>query len=90
MIFPPTVILTRSGSAFCGLNSATTRAYVTVLPLGTYDFFMNSIVSVPVLVLVPTPFASCPNSFTILDSKLLLLSDIELDRGIPFLLLWMD
>ena len=61
MRFPPTVIITRSGSDFCGLNLATTQAYVTVLPWGTCDFFMNSIVSVPVFVLVPTPLASRPN-----------------------------
>ena len=66
MIFPPTVIITRSGSGFCGINLATNWAYVTVLPWGTCDFFMNPIVSVPVFILFPTPFYSRPNSFAIL------------------------
>ena len=38
-------------------------------------FFMNSIVSVRVFILVPTPFVSRPNSFAILRVQTISVSD---------------
>ena len=57
---PPTVILTRFGSAFFGLTATTVRAYVTRFPLGTFDFVIQWHVLVPVTLLVPTSFLPVP------------------------------
>eukprot|EP00957_Ditylum_brightwellii_P011660 880507-Ditylum_brightwellii.AAC.1 len=63
MRLPPTVNLVRWVSFLWGLMSTTNRAYVAFLSAGMSDLLMKKIVLVLDLILVPTPWASRPNSF---------------------------
>ena len=62
--FSPTVILVRCVLEFCSRISATILPYVTVLPHGTLSLAMNNMVFVPDGILIPTPCASRPISFS--------------------------